>query len=34
MEKSVTFTGAYTEWITCSFVSKAKEGGDVRITYN
>ena len=35
MEKSVTFTGAckcdYTEWITRSFVNKAKEGGHVRI---
>ena len=31
MEKSVTFTGACTEWITHSFVNKAKEGGHVRI---
>jgi hypothetical protein len=38
MEKSVTFTGAcaneitgYTEWITRSFVSKAKKWGHIRI---
>jgi hypothetical protein len=24
----------YTEWITCSFVNKAKKGGHVRIIYN
>ena len=41
MEKSVTFTGAcaneitgYTEWITRSFVSKAKEWGHIRIINN
>ena len=40
MEKSVTFTGACankiipTEWITRSFVNKAKEGGNVRILFN
>ena len=39
MEKSLTFTACtneiiiYTEWITRSFVNKAKEGGHVRILY-
>jgi hypothetical protein len=37
MEKSVTFIGACAneiiEWITRSFVNKAKEGGHVRISF-